>query len=116
MLTLLLLAACDLPEPVERNCLHRQAFYPDPDGDGFGDPSEVFIGCEAPDGWVALLPPTDSGGSGATTTPTADTGTPSPTGTTGHTGGDTSDTALGDTATGGSGATWPTGVTGDTGP
>lgn len=119
----MLLTACALPEPIERNCLHRQAFYPDPDGDGIGDPSEVFVGCEAPQGWVSVLEtPGGSGGSGATTTTTGATAATAATGRTGDTGlratadtgpvVDTSDTAT----AGGSGATPPTGTTGDTGP
>ena len=98
MLGLLLLLASSCPEPAPRNCATRIPFYPDADGDGFGEPTAVFYGCEAPDGWVAVLAPIDSG------LPTAETGTPPPTGDTGVSG----ETGVGDTAT--------SGETADTGP
>ena len=118
ILTLLATPGCiELPEVVEPNCEVRSAFYPDADGDGVGEPTAVFIGCEAPDGWVTKA---------ASTTP-PDTGTPLPTGdtaigATGDTGtGPTGGTGLGptgDTATMGptatTGATATTGVTGST--
>jgi hypothetical protein len=34
------------------NCELRLPFYPDADGDGVGASSPVFIGCQAPEGWV----------------------------------------------------------------
>ena len=34
------------------NCELRTAYYPDQDGDGVGSDSSVFIGCEAPSGYV----------------------------------------------------------------
>jgi hypothetical protein len=46
------LTACNLPTPVDRNCAVRQAYYPDENGDGVGEPTEVYIGCSPPDGWV----------------------------------------------------------------
>lgn len=60
----------DYPEP---NCDPRTAYYPDEDGDGLGEPSAVFIGCEAPEGWVSKLgdeqadPEGDSGADEVTT-------------------------------------------------
>ncbi len=94
ILTLLATPGCiELPEVVERNCETRSAFYPDEDGDGVGEPTAVFIGCEAPQGWVATAASTTPPDTGATL-PTGDTGT-GPTGT-------------GDTA--------PTSPTADTGP
>lgn len=51
-----------LEDPPPRNCARRVAFYPDPDGDGIGDPSEVKIGCEAPDGWVTSAGEPDNTG------------------------------------------------------
>ena len=55
MFALLLLFASACPDPVARNCTTRIPFYPDEDGDGFGEPTSVFFGCEAPEGWVAML-------------------------------------------------------------
>lgn len=52
-MTFLLLLACspvELPDPA--NCAPRSAWYPDVDGDGLGEATAVFIGCEAPEGWV----------------------------------------------------------------
>ncbi len=61
LLANLALPACQLPElPDPRNCQERQAYYPDEDGDGIGEPTQVFIGCAPPDGWVLALPQ-DSG-------------------------------------------------------
>jgi hypothetical protein len=39
-------------EGAEPNCDTRLPYYPDQDGDGFGATSPVFLGCEAPDGYV----------------------------------------------------------------
>lgn len=121
---LLGLVACVTDPLPPRNCATRIPFYPDADGDGFGEPTDVFVGCEAPPGWVAVLEPSpaDSGATGDTgqaaatgdtgaastgdtsaPTGTGDTGAPAPTGATGATG-DTGDTGQ-DTAS-----------TGDTGP
>ncbi len=82
-LLLLLLAGCKNPfadDDPPRDCATRSAFYPDSDGDGIGEPTAVFVGCTAPDGWVSSVttPPTDTGGSGATGPTPTDTG---PTGT-----------------------------------
>lgn len=57
-LVLPLLAGCDAiallkDDSPPRNCETRQAFWPDADGDGVGEPTDVLVGCEAPDGWVA---------------------------------------------------------------
>jgi len=59
LLALPLLAACawDNPfldgEDTGADCAERLAFYPDQDGDGAGDGARVYVGCEAPEGWVA---------------------------------------------------------------
>jgi len=42
-----------LPEP--RDCETRQAYYPDEDGDGLGEPTTVVFACEAPEGFVTEL-------------------------------------------------------------
>jgi hypothetical protein len=102
MLGLLLLLASSCPDPVPRNCTTRIPYYPDADQDGFGEPTAVFYGCEAPDGWVSVLPPEDTG----ETAPTGDTGQTTPTGDTGET------VPTGDT--GPTGTTGTTGATGDT--
>lgn len=53
ILALLSFAACNIELPDARNCDDRTAWYPDEDGDGVGEPTEVYIGCEAPEeGWV----------------------------------------------------------------
>lgn len=131
----LLLAGC-LPETVPRNCDSRIAYYPDADGDGLGERTAVYIGCEPPAGWVPILeqaPPEDSGGTGetgtttsgdtATTTPTVptDTAPPTvPTNTTAETGRptDTADPSTADTAapTAETGTPVDTSETADTGP
>ena len=49
---LLTMTACGFELPDPRNCDDRSAWYPDEDGDGVGEPTEVYIGCEAPEGWV----------------------------------------------------------------
>ena len=58
------LAGCgrlkELLDPPEPNCDPRGAFYPDADGDGVGDVGAVYIGCEAPEGYVAIPPPLDT--------------------------------------------------------
>mgnify|MGYP006928180178 CR=1 FL=1 len=96
----LLVSACNFPEVVERNCPDRMAFYPDSNGDGLGEPTDIFIGCKAPEGWVESLgpplrtdDPDDTDDTGSETGDTADTGD-----TAGDTG-DTSDTGTPDTAT-----------------
>jgi len=62
---MLLLSACDLPEPAtEAECEERMYALPTEDG---GDPSSVYIGCHPPKGWVTTLPALE-------TAHTADTG------------------------------------------
>jgi hypothetical protein len=127
---LVLLSACELPTLVERNCEQRTAFYPDEDDDGVGEADRVYIGCDAPAGWVSVpprgeLPDTGTTGTGGTGgTASTDTGS-TPTGSTADTGSaDTSAAgATGSTADTGStgstadtGAAAPTSTTGDTGP
>ena len=41
----------DEPPP---NCDTRLPYYPDQDGDGIGAASPVYVGCEAPGGYVEL--------------------------------------------------------------
>ncbi len=78
MFLALLLFACGLPDLADpANCSPRTAFYPDSDGDGEGEPGAIFIGCEAPAGWVETLdtdPPIDTVDSGDS----GDSGTPTP--------------------------------------
>ena len=50
--------ACDLVPDIytpdgERACDPRTAFYQDVDGDGVGNAKAVYIGCAAPEGYVA---------------------------------------------------------------
>lgn len=69
----LLLAGCWLREEYpEPNCDPRTAYYPDEDGDGLGEPSDIYIGCEAPEGWVTKLgdAAADTGAEGEVTTDT----------------------------------------------
>ena len=68
-LALLLFAACNLPslDAPEPECADPKAFWPDVDGDGLGEPTTVFIGCEAPEGYVDVVyvpPDGDSGDTG----------------------------------------------------
>jgi hypothetical protein len=99
---LALLVACfddDLPP---RNCAERRPFWPDRDGDGIGERDAVYVGCEAPEGWVETPGPADTadplaatgdtgiaphtGVGGGHTGPSAHSAAPDPTGATGHTG------------------------------
>lgn len=52
LLALTLSAGCGIEFGPPRNCAERTAWYPDEDGDGIGEPTAVYIGCEAPEGWV----------------------------------------------------------------
>ena len=61
-----------LPAPVEPTCKDPLAFYPDADGNGLGEPTQVFVGCEPPEGWVTVLDSAFVADSG----PTADPGSP----------------------------------------
>ncbi len=60
-LAALLVGGCEriqaLLEPPPPNCETRTAFYPDPDGDGVGNPGAVYLGCEVPPGWTDVAPP-----------------------------------------------------------
>lgn len=53
---LLLIVACGLKDliPVEPvvNCDPRTAYYLDQDSDGVGSTDQIYIGCEAPEGYV----------------------------------------------------------------
>jgi hypothetical protein len=61
---LVLLAGCNLlrtlkgADAYEDPCDQRAAFWADTDGDGVGDTGSVYIGCERPDGYVDVPPPT----------------------------------------------------------
>lgn len=79
MWVLFTVIGCNLPEPPPaRNCDSRTAFYPDEDGDGLGEPTAVYLGCEAPAGWVTILDTrlidTDTGMGDTDTAQTGDTG------------------------------------------
>lgn len=67
MSPLLLALGCTLLEaPPEPDCKIRSAAWPDADGDGVGDATEVYVGCEVPEGWVQVPPRLDTGHSGDT--------------------------------------------------
>lgn len=53
-------------------CDPRVVLYQDADGDGFGDASHVYIGCETPTGFVENA--TDCNDADATLTESCDTG------------------------------------------
>jgi hypothetical protein len=49
-------------EDPDKNCDPRIPFWPDADGDGVGDAgSAMYLGCEAPDGYVDVPPGTEAG-------------------------------------------------------
>ena len=51
-----LLAGCNIElDTTERNCAERTAWWPDEDGDGVGEPTSVYVGCEPPEGYVAVV-------------------------------------------------------------
>jgi hypothetical protein len=58
----LLLAGCNLlrslkgADAYDAPCEQRSAFWADTDDDGVGDTGSVYIGCEAPDGYVSAPP------------------------------------------------------------
>ena len=68
MMWLVLLWGCDIELPPERNCDTRTAYYPDADGNGLGEPTSTYLGCEAPEGWVTTLDPNYTDPSEATHT------------------------------------------------
>ncbi|MFT4628271.1 MAG: hypothetical protein ACI8PZ_006966 [Myxococcota bacterium] len=75
MVACMLLAACGLIEPPpEQDCRERTAAWPDEDGDGIGDPGDIYVGCSPPAGWVTV-PPADPASSPTTTTPPTTTPT-----------------------------------------
>lgn len=47
-------------EPDVPNCDPRTPFWLDADGDGVGDEGTIYIGCEAPDGYVQVPPASDT--------------------------------------------------------
>lgn len=51
------LGGCSLiPEPPpEQECAVRGVFYPDENGDGVGEPTGIYVGCSAPEGWVETV-------------------------------------------------------------
>jgi hypothetical protein len=72
----LLAGGCNILDELlgeEPNCSPRKAFYPDDDGDGLGDAGTVYIGCEAPPGWVEIPPPIDADDTDAEDTDPGDT-------------------------------------------
>ncbi|GEM_PF-6451720 len=105
-LSLGLLLGCE-PEVVDtRDCDTRSVFYVDADGDGFGDPLQVVLACEARDGLAANPDDCDDTDGAVTTGCDTDTDTGGSTsGTqdtdTGDTDTDTGDTATSDPSTGG---------------
>jgi hypothetical protein len=40
--------------PEYHDCATRHAWYPDDDGDGAGNPAELWVTCDQPDGWVPV--------------------------------------------------------------
>ena len=55
------ISGCNLiREQPDRNCDVRTAYYPDDDGDGIGEPTAVYIGCEPPAGWVTEVGDSDT--------------------------------------------------------
>ncbi|MCB9683328.1 MAG: hypothetical protein H6733_17820 [Alphaproteobacteria bacterium] len=57
LLPVVLATGCSFLDPGEPpNCDPRTAFYPDVDGDGVGDGTDIYLGCEAPAGWVDVPP------------------------------------------------------------
>jgi hypothetical protein len=66
MIHALFLACAFLEPPPDPDCTDRIAAWPDADGDGVGDPTEVYVGCHPPDGWVQIPPPTDTSDTGTT--------------------------------------------------
>ena len=63
-IALLMLSGCDalaaLEDEPPRNCEVRHVYWPDSDGDGLGEPTDIWLACTAPDGWVLA----DSGETG----------------------------------------------------
>lgn len=77
-LFLVLLGACDLVPDLyvadgARECDPRTAFYADSDGDGLGNALSMYVGCEAPEGYVANADDCDDADAGVGT-PCPDTG------------------------------------------
>jgi hypothetical protein len=61
-------------DPPDPGCEERQAFHPDADGDGAGDDATLYVGCEAPAGWIAAGGDCDD--TDASTTACPETGDP----------------------------------------
>jgi hypothetical protein len=83
-----------LEEPPAPPCAERTAWWEDLDGDGAGNPAEVWVSCEQPAGWVGAAGDCDDADPAVTTCDDtgADTGDTADTADTSDTG-DTSDTA-----------------------
>jgi hypothetical protein len=47
-------------QPDVPNCDPRTPFWLDADGDGVGDEGTIYLGCEAPDGYVQVPPASDT--------------------------------------------------------
>lgn len=77
MLVVLSLLGCGLlamlPDEPDYNCDPRAAWYPDADGDGVGEPTAVYIGCDAPAGYVSTVAWPDDTDSDALDTDPSDT-------------------------------------------
>ncbi|HNC96419.1 MAG TPA: hypothetical protein PKY30_25160 [Myxococcota bacterium] len=57
LVLLLLVGGCNNPlkdSAVPRPCEARQVFYADQDGDGIGTDQTPYVGCDAPEGYVAV--------------------------------------------------------------
>jgi hypothetical protein len=63
LLTTFLMGCIDtFDPPQEADCEQPVAYYPDEDGDGFGEPGSIYVGCAPPEGWVStLMEPQDTG-------------------------------------------------------
>ena len=69
-----LLAACAGFEPLPTaDCRARVVYWPDADGDGIGEPGDVYVGCDPPSGWVDV-PPATTTTTGTQPTTQTDTG------------------------------------------
>lgn len=54
-------------EPAQSPCDQRAAWWADADGDGAGNPFEVWVSCDQPDGWVAVAGDCDDADAAAAT-------------------------------------------------
>lgn len=90
-----------LEDPPTPPCAERRAWYADLDGDGAGDPADVWVSCDEPAGWVAVAGDCDDADPTVTTCDTggtdsgdtADSGDTTDPGDTSDSGPDSGDTA-----------------------